>query len=147
MSLMTQWFKSGAHAPDATNLGFLERELMEHVWKLDQVSVADVHEQLSGRLAYTTIMTTLDRLFKKGILQRRKQGRAFIYSARFSREQFKQSLVKKAMSYLLEEHNKETAPLMAYLVETFKEHDARLLDELELMIQQSRERSRRKTEK
>ncbi len=147
MFLMDQWFKSSASAPDATNLGFLERELMEHVWKLDEVSVTDVHEQLDGRLAYTTVMTTLDRLFKKGILQRRKQGRAFIYSARFTREQFKQSLVKKALSFLLEEHNKETAPLMAYLVETFKEHDARLLDELELMIQQSREKSRRKMER
>jgi predicted transcriptional regulator len=146
MFLMSQWFKT-ATTPDVTNLGFLERELMEHVWKLDEVSVTDVHDQLAGRLAYTTIMTTLDRLFKKGILQRRKQGRAFIYSARFTREQFKQGMVKKALSYLLEEHNKETAPLMAYLVETFKEHDARLLDELERLIQQSRERNGRKTEK
>ncbi len=146
MFLMSQWFKT-ATTPDVTNLGFLERELMEHVWKLDEVSVTDVHDQLAGRLAYTTIMTTLDRLFKKGVLQRRKQGRAFIYSARFSREQFKQGMVKKALSYLLEEHNKETAPLMAYLVETFKEHDARLLDELERLIQQSRERNGRKTEK
>jgi predicted transcriptional regulator len=146
MFLMSQWFKT-ATMPDVTNLGFLERELMEHVWKLDEVSVTDVHDQLAGRLAYTTIMTTLDRLFKKGVLQRRKQGRAFIYSARFTREQFKQGMVKKALSYLLEEHNKETAPLMAYLVETFKEHDARLLDELERLIQQSRERNGRKTEK
>lgn len=143
---MSQWFKS-APAPDVTNFGYLERELMEHVWKLDEVSVSTVHDQLDGRLAYTTIMTTLDRLFKKGVLQRRKQGRAFIYSARYSREQFKQSLVKKALSYLLEEHNKETAPLMAYLVETFKEYDARLLDELERLIQKSRERSGRKAER
>jgi predicted transcriptional regulator len=147
MSLMGQWFNNKTGVADATNLGHLERELMEHVWKLDEVSVSTVHEQLGGRLAYTTIMTTLDRLFKKGVLQRRKQGRAFMYSARFSREQFKQSLVKKALDYLLQEHNKETAPLMAYLVETFKEHDARLLDELERMIQQSRERGKRKTEK
>jgi predicted transcriptional regulator len=144
MFLMSKWFKDGL--PDA-NLGFLERELMEHVWKLEEASVAVVHEQLGGRLAYTTIMTTLDRLYKKGILQRRKQGRAFYYSVCFSREQFKQGLVKKALNYLLQEHSPETAPLMAYLVETFKEHDARLLDELERMIQQSRERSRRKAEK
>src|ERR1700757_3179963 len=102
MFSMSKWFtKDGPDVPD-TNLGFLERELMEHVWTLDEASVALVHEQLGGRLAYTTIMTTLDRLYKKGILQRRKQGRAFYYSARFSREQFKQSLVKKALNYLLE---------------------------------------------
>ena len=144
---MSQWFKNQSGAPDATNLGYLERELMEHVWKLDEASVATVHEQLSGRLAYTTVMTTLDRLYKKGILQRRKQGRAFFYSARFSREEFKHSMVKKALNYLLEEHNAETAPLMAYLVETFKEHDVRLLDELEQMIRQSRQRSKCTTEK
>src|SRR3954463_3501495 len=147
MFAMSKWFKTDSSAPDVTGLGFLERELMEHVWKLDEASVADVHEALAGRLAYTTIMTTLDRLYKKGILQRRKQGRAFIYSAAVSQKQFKESLVKKAMNYLLAEHSKETAPLMANLVETFKEHDARLLDELEKMIQQSRERGKRKTER
>lgn len=141
MFLMGMWFNDET-VPE-TNLGFLEREMMDYVWRLEEASVADVHERIDGRLAYTTIMTTLDRLYKKGILRRRKQGRAFLYTASFTREQFKQNLVKKALDFLLQEHNKETAPLMAYLVETFKEHDARLLDELELMIQQSRQRTRR----
>src|SRR5207302_3169144 len=123
---MAQWFKT-----DVTNLGHLERELMERLWQLDEASVAAVHEQLAGRLAYTTVMTTLDRLYKKGILQRRKQGRAFFYTPQFSREEFQQKLVKKAMDQLLSEHKKQTAPLMAYLVESFREYDVRLLDELE----------------
>src|SRR3954467_15847487 len=107
MFAMSKWFKTDSSEPDVTGLGFLERELMEHVWKLNEASVSDVHEALGGRLAYTTIMTTLDRLYKKSILQRRKQGRAFIYAASVSREQFKQNLVQKAMSYLLAEHSKE----------------------------------------
>src|SRR5881398_3558738 len=123
---MVHWFKNEGGPPD-TVLGFLERELMDYIWRLEEASVSVVHERMGGRLAYTTIMTTLDRLYKKGILRRRKQGRAFLYTAAFTREQFKQSLVKKALSFLLEEHRKETTPLMAYLVETFKEHDARLL--------------------
>src|SRR6185312_10459220 len=73
MFAMSKWFKTDSSAPDVTGLGFLERELMEHVWKLNEASVSDVHEALAGRLAYTTIMTTLDRLYKKGILHRRKQ--------------------------------------------------------------------------
>ena len=137
---MGEWLKSKTK-PDTTNLGHLERELMDHVWTLAEASVSAVHEKLDGRLAYTTVMTTLDRLYKKGILERRKQGRAFLYSPRFSQQEFKQSLTKKALDFLIEEHKKETAPLMAYLVETFKDHDARLLDELEQMIQQSRSRS------
>lgn len=136
---MTYWIKT-----DATNLGHLERELMELLWVLPEASVATVHQQLNGRLAYTTVMTTLDRLFKKGILQRRKHGRAFLYSAAVSRDQFKQGLVKKAMDRLLAEHHKETAPLMAFLVETFQQYDARLLDELERLIQHARERNKGK---
>ena len=142
---MSKWLKPNA-ASDAAKLGHLERELMEHVWELKEASVSDIQEGLSGRLAYTTIMTTLDRLFKKGILDRRKQGRAFVYFARFSREEFKQNLVRRALDFLISEHREGTAPLMAYLVETFKEHDARLLDELEQMIQQSRKRNTRKTQ-
>jgi BlaI family penicillinase repressor len=136
---MAQWFKT-----DITNLGHLERELLERLWKLGEGSVAAVHEELSGRLAYTTVMTTLDRLYKKGILVRRKEGRAFFYSAHFSREEFQQKLVKKALDQLLSEHDKQTTPLMAYLVEGFREHDERLLDELERMIRQSRDLARQK---
>ena len=143
MLSMAKWRQGGV--PE-TNLGFLEREMMEHLWRLEEASVASVHERIGGRLAYTTIMTTLDRLYKKGILHRRKQGRAFFYSASFTREEFNQNLVKRALRFLLQEHNKETAPLMAHLVETFKEHDARLLDELERMIRQSRRRSRNEEE-
>ena len=119
-------------------LGFLERETMEHVWKLGESSVSQIHEQLAGRLAYTTVMTTLDRLYKKGLLQRRKQGRAFFYTARLSKVEFKEGLIKRALRFLLEENKHEPVPLMANLVETFREHDKRLLDELEKMIQQSK---------
>jgi predicted transcriptional regulator len=129
--------------PEQNDLGFLERETMEHVWKLGESSVAQVHDELKGRLAYTTVMTTLDRLYKKGLLQRRKQGRAFIYTAKLSKGEFKESLIKKALRFLLEENKNEPVPLMANLVETFREHDTRLLDELEKLIQKSkRDRNR-----
>jgi predicted transcriptional regulator len=122
------------------DLGHLERELMERVWEIGESSVTQVHDSLSGRLAYTTIMTTLDRLYKKGLLERRKQGRAFLYSARVSKTQYKQGLVKKALAFLMEENKQESGPLMAHLVETFRQHDTRLLDELEKLIQQSKRR-------
>jgi len=122
------------------DLGHLERDLMERIWEIGESSVTQVHESLLGRLAYTTIMTTLDRLYKKGLLDRRKQGRAFLYSALVSRAQYKQGLVKKAFHFLMEENKQETVPLMAHLVETFRQHDTRLLDELDKLIQQSKRR-------
>jgi len=53
---------------------------MDVLWAQGESSVRDVADQLEHPLAYTTVMTTLDRLFKKGILARRKAERAFVYS-------------------------------------------------------------------
>ena len=72
--------------PDA--LGRLELELMEILWSRGESNVRDVVQHLERPLAYTTVMTTLDRLYKKGLLERRMPDRAFIYSARFSQEEW-----------------------------------------------------------
>ena len=61
-------------------LGKLERQVMEETWRLGEVSVRDIHRVFEERIAYTTLMTTLDRLFKKKLLERRKDGRAFVYA-------------------------------------------------------------------
>src|SRR5512138_941390 len=67
-------------------LGKLEREVLEEVWRFDgEVSVRDVYRAFDERVAYTTLMTTLDRLFKKNLLNRRKDGRAFLYAAAIAR--------------------------------------------------------------
>src|SRR3954467_13849633 len=67
-------------------LGKLERQVMEETWRLGEVSVRDVHRSFNEQIAYTTLMTTLDRLFKKKLLERRKDGRAFVYAAVVSRD-------------------------------------------------------------
>jgi len=61
-------------------LGHLESRVMDVLWARGESSVRDVADQLERPLAYTTVMTTLDRLFKKGVLARRKTDRAFVYS-------------------------------------------------------------------
>ena len=67
------WLKRyfGRQQSTLDRLGELETELMERVWARTEVSVRDLHEEMHGRLAYTTLMTTLDRLYKKGLLLRR----------------------------------------------------------------------------
>ena len=60
---------------------------MEIMWTGGESNVRDVAEKLDRQLAYTTVMTTLDRLYKKGLLERRKSDRAFIYSPRLSRQE------------------------------------------------------------
>jgi predicted transcriptional regulator len=73
-------------------LGPLETEVLSIVWDHGEVNVHDVVRRLSRQLAYTTIMTTLDRLYKKGVLNRQKNEHAFFYTPRFTRHEWVRSL-------------------------------------------------------
>lgn len=66
----------------------LELECLRALWTLEAANVAQVREALLSRhaLAYTTVMTLLDRLARKGAAQRKKIGRYFVYSAAVNRE-------------------------------------------------------------
>ena len=63
----------------------LELECLRVLWKQPGASVAEVRAALQRPLAYTTVMTVLERLSAKGVVQRRKQGRAYAYSALLTR--------------------------------------------------------------
>lgn len=66
----------------------LELEVMKTLWQLGEATVRDVNREMNRRrpLAYTTVMTLLDRLKRKGAASRRKQGRAHLYHPLISRE-------------------------------------------------------------
>jgi hypothetical protein len=70
---------------------------MEALWRHGEGNVREVGARLGRPLAYTTVMTTLDRLYKKGLLDRRKQDRAFLYSPRYTHAQWQQ---KRAGEFL-----------------------------------------------
>src|SRR2546423_15381232 len=80
------------HEVASQALGKLEREGLNEIWVREEVRVRDVHLAFGERVAYTTLMTTLDRLFKKKLLTRRKDGRAFVYLAAATREEFDQGI-------------------------------------------------------
>jgi predicted transcriptional regulator len=96
-------------------LGELERSVMEELWaaRVPQ-SVREVHASLSTRrdLAYTTVMTVLDRLSKKGLVHRERDGRAYLYAP----EQTRDELVADVMHTALEgEAGDRTAALVAFV--------------------------------
>jgi predicted transcriptional regulator len=70
---------AGRTASRAPALGPLESEVLDVLWASGEGSVRDVLGQLHRPLAYTTVMTTLDRLYKKGLLERRMTERTFRY--------------------------------------------------------------------
>ena len=81
------------NSPD--RLGDLELAIMQVLWRADgPLEVKAVAARLGRQRAYTTVMTTLSRLHKKGYLTQHRQGRAFAYSPRVSQ----QTILKKTLS-------------------------------------------------
>jgi predicted transcriptional regulator len=106
---------------------------MDVVWSRGDSNVRDVAEKLTRPLAYTTVMTTLDRLFKKGLLERRKVERAFIYSPRLSRRDWERKCAGELVAgFLAGPKNSGELLISCFLDEVGR--DATLLDELERKI-------------
>lgn len=119
-------------------LGPLELAVMEVVWRRGEGNVRDVVAQLDRPFAYTTIMTTLDRLFKKGLLERRKVERAFLYKARLSRRELEVQRAGDLVAGFLEAPHGMRELLVCCLVDAVGDRDATILDELERKIQKKR---------
>ncbi len=121
-------------------LGELESKVMECLWGAPGSSVKGIWERLSSErserpLAYTTIMTTMDRLYQKGLLRRVKVGKAFLYEPRFSREEFEEIVTEEVLRGLASSANEF---LMSAFLDLLSRRDPDSLSRLEEMIQQKR---------
>jgi len=123
-------------------LGKLERQVLEEIWRLGEVTVRDVYRAFDERIAYTTLMTTLDRLFKKNLLARRKDGRAFLYAALVSQEDLDRGIKEDVVDGLLGQGADGVEPILACIVDTLSERDRELLDELDRLVQEKKREMR-----
>jgi predicted transcriptional regulator len=135
-------FKSSQQMLENT-LGSLEREVMAVVWNHDEISVRDAGARLGSSVAYTTVMTTMDRLFKKGLLARRKSGRAFLYRAVATREEIEGAVAAEIVQGLLQRDGSGPLPILSSLVDAVSDRDRALLDELERLIREKRRQAER----
>ena len=119
-------------------MGHLEATVMEILWTCGESSVHDVVARLARPLAYTTVMTTLDRLFKKGLLDRRKSERAFFYVPRLSREEWERKRAGDFLAAFLSGPADSGGLLISCLVDAVGPQHADLLDELERRIRLKR---------
>ncbi|HSZ42971.1 MAG TPA: BlaI/MecI/CopY family transcriptional regulator [Trebonia sp.] len=81
--------------------GDLEAVVMDLVWAHDApVTVRELFDKLSGEraIAYTTVMSTMDNLHRKGWLAREKDGKAYRYTAVASRDEYSARLMREAMA-------------------------------------------------
>jgi predicted transcriptional regulator len=119
-------------------LGELEERLMNIVWDDSPLSVRDVSLRMKrDKLAYTTVMTTLDRLHKKGLLARTKQGNAFLYVPAIDRAEYQRRVVEAALGPMFEAG---AAPVLAAFVDVAAKVDEANLARLERLIAEHKRR-------
>ena len=122
-------------------LGDLEADVMEAMWAAGEATVHDVHQRLAAahrELAYTTVMTVMSRLADKGLLEKRKDGMAYVYMPAASREEFTRRTVGTVLSELLDDF---TAPAMSQFVELVGEQDEAAIEALAKAIEEKRRRA------
>lgn len=117
-------------SPKLFSLGSLESEVLAVVCESGSSSVGDVRDRLSRRFAYTTVMTTLDRLYKKDLLDRQKSGRRFVYAPKSLRavEDSATSISAPRWPVLA------LSAFASYLLDAVGNYDESLLQELEKTI-------------
>ena len=119
-------------------LGPLEQGVMDIVWTMGEANVRDVAGRLERPLAYTTVMTTLDRLYKKGLLERQKSARAFVYAPRLTRDEWERERANSLVAGFLSGPQNSRELLISCLLDAVGEHDEELLESLEKKIRKQR---------
>ncbi|MGB8010746.1 MAG: BlaI/MecI/CopY family transcriptional regulator [Terriglobales bacterium] len=118
-------------------LGPFEQQVLQKLWAQGSATVRELLADGTIHQAYTTVMTTMDRLYKKGLLERVAEGRAFRYSPRHTPEELQRVTAIESIRQLLGSGDASSLPL-SYLVEAVSTHDAQLLDELQLLVERKR---------
>ena len=127
--------------PIGPRLGPLETRLLG---LLCRIKDATVRELLTGgevRAAYTTVMTTLDRLYKKGLLERETDdgnGRAFRYRLKHGRREIYQAVLGSDLNRILRSAPDASLPV-SFLVDAVADHDPAFLDELRKAVNRKRQ--------
>jgi predicted transcriptional regulator len=115
----------------------LEASIMDVVWskRLTSFAVSDVLIILEKRrsIAYTTVMTTVSRLHAKGLLERVRDGKRYLYSPKLSREKFLEATAREVLDGAVGGHQ-----AIAMLAEKVSEASAVELDQLEALIRRRR---------
>jgi BlaI family transcriptional regulator, penicillinase repressor len=123
--------------------GDLEYAVLAAIWDAGSASAPEIHSSVGEPrgLAYTTVAKVLDRLHDKGLVARRRAGKAFVYTAKVSRDRLERARARHALRRLL---GGEPVPAIAALVDAIEDIDPELIDELSRQVS-ARRRSRRRS--
>jgi predicted transcriptional regulator len=117
------------------HLGPLEQQMLEDVWTRGNATARELTDA-SDRYAYSTVMTTLDRLFKKGLLTREVEGRnrRYRYSARLTRNELQRVVATQLTRDVLDRAGSSYTPVLSHFVDLVADFNPTLLDELQRSI-------------
>lgn len=116
--------------------GTLELRVLDALWARGETcTVRDLEPEFTS-VAYTTLMTTLDRLHRKGVLAREKAGRAFSYRPKLTRDALLSSVAGEALAAILGPRGAELRPVVSFLVDAVRREDREALDALEALIRE-----------
>jgi predicted transcriptional regulator len=112
--------------------GELEAKIMTVIWSLEEPTVQDVVDRLGKRANYKTVMTVMNRLVEKGLLERRKVSRAFVYVPHFTREELMERLSRQVLDGLITDFG---PAVLAQFVDAVAETDQARLAELADLVE------------
>lgn len=114
--------------------GSLELRVLEALWACGEAAtVRDLEPGFTG-VAYTTLMTTLDRLHRKGVLAREKSGRRFLYRPKLTREALLSGVAGDALTAMFGAGARDLRPVVSFLVDAVRREDRDVLDALDALI-------------
>jgi BlaI family penicillinase repressor len=118
-----------------------ERAILEVLWKQKQASVREVADELSKKkpVAYTTVLTVLRIMTRKGLVSHRVEGRAFIYTAAITRARAR----KQALERLLKQFFNSSPSVLAEHLISEHDLDAEELKALRRRVDETPPRSKR----
>ncbi|WP_296047144.1 BlaI/MecI/CopY family transcriptional regulator [uncultured Alteromonas sp.] len=118
-------------------LGELEKQVLKYLWKNAEADVKQVHQAMSQKRqsSLNTVQSAVERLFRKGLLTRRKLGHAFLYQAKVDKEGLISQLIETVTNDFVE---KGESSLLAAFSSVSSRMDESELDALERLIEQQR---------
>ncbi|PAL15121.1 BlaI/MecI/CopY family transcriptional regulator [Peribacillus simplex] len=114
--------------------GPLEANIMEYLWDKDEQSIKAVQQslELDKPINFNTVMTVMNRLVEKGILEKRSEGRLSLFRPVQSKEEFFEEQSKKLTENLLDEFG---GAVISHMLDAMKDADQGLIEKLEQKIQ------------
>jgi predicted transcriptional regulator len=119
-------------------LGPREREVMEIICELGGANISQISERLDAALAYTTVLTFVSRLRRKGMLQRQKKGRSYTYLSNLNTRELESRRAAELIRSYFSDSKEHPDLLLSCLVDAVQYYDAELLDLLEIRIRAAR---------